>query len=363
MNPQTNLLSYDVKSAITYCEQRSLFLFISDNNISPFNEYSSSTMMSSRSSSSMIRVDTYSPMSMSTSSSSMPAMTPSTSVNQMTPSRTQVVDTNSVLDSQSISSYFQSVNSMTMAASMTSLYPSFLASASHLMTSSSSIMTSALDVMTSMTGNKSLVQDISRYSSITAIDSQHIKTLVSSTADESLPSSMKSSYILQVSSMSDKQVQSESTKTAVSSASTKLSLSPSGTNGKTSILSISDMMSISAKSTITTISSASTKSSASHSGTNGKTSMLSISDMMSNSASKQMEILSSQMYVPLTSTTLFKSSAGMDMQTSLLLQSSNMVSVETMPDSQSYLSSKQTKIWSTSAMFLSSNMASMQTGT
>jgi hypothetical protein len=60
------------------------------------------------------------------------------------------------------------------------------------------------------------VQDISRYSSITAIDSQHIKTLVSSTADESLPSSMKSSYILQVSSMSDKQVQSESTKTAVS---------------------------------------------------------------------------------------------------------------------------------------------------
>ena len=123
------------------------------------------------------------------------------------------------------------------------------------------------------------------------------------------------------------------------------------------------MMSISAKSTITTISSASTKSSASHSGTNGKTSMLSISDMMSNSASKQMEILSSQMSVPLTSTTLFKSSAGMDMQTSLLLQSSNMVSVETMPDSQSYLSSKQTEIWTTSAMFLSSNMASMQTST
>ena len=123
------------------------------------------------------------------------------------------------------------------------------------------------------------------------------------------------------------------------------------------------MMSISAKSTITTISSASTKSSAPHSGTNGKTSMLSISDMMSNSASKQMEILSSQMSVPLTSTTLFKSSAGMDMQTSLLLQSSNMVSVETMPDSQSYLSSKQTEIWTTSAMFLSSNMASMQTST
>jgi hypothetical protein len=85
--------------------------------------------------------------------------------------------------------------------------------------------------------------------------------------------------------------------------------------------------------------------------------------MMSNSASKQMEILSSQMSVPLTSTTLFKSSAGMDMQTSLLLQSSNMVSVETMPDSQSYLSSKQTEIWTTSAMFLSSNMASMQTST
>jgi hypothetical protein len=38
-----------------------------------------------------------------------------------------------------------------------------------------------------------------------------------------------------------------------------------------------------------------------------------------------------------------------------------MVSVEKMPDSQSYLSSKQTNIWSTSAMFLSSNMASMQT--
>lgn len=267
----------------------------------------------------MIRVDTYSPMSMSTSSSSMPAMTPSTSVNQMTPSRTQVVDANSELDSQSISSYFQSVNSMAMATSTTSLLPSFPASASHLMTSSSSIMTSALNVMTSMTGKTSLVQSKSRYSSITAIDSQHIKTLVSSIAVESLPLSMKSSHILQVSSMSNKQVQSESTKTAVSSAS--------------------------------------------HPGTNGKTSMPSTSDMMSISASKQMEILSSQMSVPLTSTTLFKSSAGMDMQTSLLLQSSNMVSVETTPDSQSYISSKQTKIWSTSAMSLSSSMASMQTST
>jgi hypothetical protein len=45
--------------------------------------------------------------------------------------------------------------------------------------------------------------------------------------------------------------------------------------------------------------------------------------MMSNSASKQMEILSSQMSVPLTSATLFKSSAGMDMQTSSLVNITN----------------------------------------
>jgi hypothetical protein len=165
----------------------------------------------------------------------MPAMTPSTSVNQMTPSSTQVVDTNYVLDSQSISSYFQSVNSMTMAASMTSLYPSVLASASHLMT----ILDDDVDI------------DIGEYVSTRIMEELDLDDIiVDDESDESLPSSMKSSYILQVSSMSDKQVQSESTKTAVSSASTKLSLSPSGTYGKTSILSISDMMSISAKSTI-----------------------------------------------------------------------------------------------------------------